>query len=39
LRSRTINTRSQHLLAASVTHTVAVAVGESRTPGGLQLAA
>ena len=34
-----LNTRSQHLLAASVTHTVAVAVGASRTPGGLQIAA
>jgi hypothetical protein len=27
-----IDTRSQHLLAASVTHAVAVAVGASRTP-------
>jgi hypothetical protein len=34
-----LSTRSQHLLAASVTHTVAVAVGASRTPGGLQVAA
>jgi len=34
-----LNTRSQHLLAASVTHTVAVAVGAGRTPGGLQIAA
>jgi SEC-C motif len=34
-----LNTRSQHLLAASVTHTVAVAVGASRTPGGLRIAA
>ena len=34
-----LNTRSQHLLAASVTHTIAVAVGASRTPGGLRIAA
>lgn len=34
-----LNTQSQHLLAASVTHTVAVAVGATRTPGGLQIAA
>lgn len=34
-----LNTRSQHLLAASLTHTIAVSVGASRTPGGLQLAA
>jgi hypothetical protein len=27
-----LNTRSQHLLAASVTHAMAVAVGASRTP-------
>lgn len=31
--------RSQHLLAASVTHAMAVAVGASRTPGGLRIAA
>jgi hypothetical protein len=34
-----LNTPSQHLLAASLTHTIAVAVGASRTPGGLQIAA
>lgn len=34
-----LNTRSQHLLAASVTHAIAVAVGASRTPGGLRIAA
>jgi hypothetical protein len=34
-----LNTRSQHLLAASVTHTTAVTVGASRTPGGLRIAA
>ena len=34
-----LNTRSQHLLAASITHTIAVAVGASRTPGGLRIAA
>jgi hypothetical protein len=34
-----LNTRSQYLLKAGVMHTVAVAVGASRTPGGLQLAA
>jgi hypothetical protein len=34
-----LSTRSQHLLAASVTHTIAVSVGGSRTPGGLQIAA
>ena len=34
-----LNTRSQHLLAASVTHAMAVAVGASRTPGGLRIAA
>jgi hypothetical protein len=34
-----LGTRSQHLLAASVTHTIAVAVGASRTPAGLQIAA
>ena len=34
-----LNTRSQHLLAASLTHTIAVSVGASRTPGGLQIAA
>ena len=34
-----LSTRSQHLLAASVTHTIAVAVGASRTPGGLRIAA
>jgi hypothetical protein len=34
-----LNTRSQHLLAASVTHTVAVTVGASHTPGGLRIAA
>jgi hypothetical protein len=34
-----LNTRSQHLLAASVTHTTAVSVGVSRTPNGLQIAA
>ena len=34
-----LNTQSQHLIAASVTHTVAVAVGASRTPSGLQIAA
>ncbi len=33
-----LNTRSQHLLAASVTHAMAVAVGASRTPGGLRIA-
>jgi hypothetical protein len=34
-----LSTRSQHLLAASVTHTIAIAVGASRTPGGLRIAA
>ncbi len=34
-----LNTRSQHLLAASLTHTIAVATGATRTPGGLQIAA
>jgi SEC-C motif len=34
-----LNTPSQHLLAASLTHTIAVAVGASRTPGGLRIAA
>ena len=34
-----LNTPSQHLLAASVTHTVAVTVGATRTPGGLRIAA
>jgi SEC-C motif len=34
-----LNTRSQHLLAASLTHTVAVTAGANRTPGGLQIAA
>lgn len=34
-----LGTRSQHLLTASVTHTIAVSVGASRTPGGLQIAA
>ena len=34
-----LNTRSQHLLAASVTHTIAVTVGASHTPGGLRIAA
>jgi hypothetical protein len=34
-----LNTPSQHLLAASVTHTIAVAVGASRTPAGLRIAA
>jgi SEC-C motif len=34
-----LNTRSQHLLAASVTQTIAVSVGASRTPSGLQIAA
>jgi len=34
-----LNTRSQHLLAASLTHTIAVAVGASHTPGGLRIAA
>ena len=34
-----LNTNSQHLLAASLTHTIAVSVGASRTPGGLQIAA
>jgi hypothetical protein len=34
-----LNTRSQHLLAASLTHTIAVTVGASRTPSGLQIAA
>jgi hypothetical protein len=34
-----LSTQSQHLLAASVTHTIAVAVGASRTPGGLRIAA
>jgi hypothetical protein len=34
-----LNTRSQYLLTAAVMHTVAVAVGASRTPGGLQIAA
>ena len=34
-----LNTPSQHLLAASVIHTISVQVGASRTPGGLQLAA
>ncbi|MGZ6569260.1 MAG: SEC-C metal-binding domain-containing protein [Solirubrobacteraceae bacterium] len=34
-----LSTRSQHLLAASVTHTIAVTVGANRTPGGLRIAA
>lgn len=34
-----LNTRSQHLLAASLTHTIAVSIGASRTPAGLQIAA
>jgi SEC-C motif len=34
-----LNTPSQHLLAASLTHTIAVAAGASRTPGGLRIAA
>jgi hypothetical protein len=34
-----LSTQSRHLLEASVTHTVAVAVGASRTPGGLRIAA
>ena len=34
-----LSTRSQHLLAASLTHTIAVSVGASRTPGGIQIAA
>jgi hypothetical protein len=34
-----LNTQSQHLLAASLTHTIAISVGASRTPGGLQIAA
>ena len=34
-----LNTRSQHLLAASLTHTIAVTVGASHTPAGLQIAA
>jgi hypothetical protein len=34
-----LNTPSQHLLAASLTHTIAVAAGANRTPGGLQIAA
>lgn len=34
-----LNTRSQHLLAASLTHTIAVTAGANRTPGGLQIAA
>jgi hypothetical protein len=34
-----LNSQSQHLLAASLTHTVAVAVGASRTPAGLRIAA
>ncbi len=34
-----LNTQSQHLLAASLTHTIAVTVGASRTPSGLQIAA
>lgn len=34
-----LHTRSQHLLAASLTHTIAVSVGANRTPNGLQIAA
>ena len=34
-----LSTPSQHLLAASVTHTIAVAVGATRTPAGLRIAA
>jgi hypothetical protein len=34
-----LNTPSQHLLAASLTHTITVAVGASRTPGGIRIAA
>jgi SEC-C motif len=34
-----LNTPSQHLLAASLTHTIAVTAGAGRTPGGLQIAA
>jgi SEC-C motif len=34
-----LSTRPQHLLAASVTHTIAVAVGASHTPAGLRIAA
>jgi SEC-C motif len=34
-----LSTPSQRLLAASLIHTIAVEVGASRTPGGLQIAA
>jgi SEC-C motif len=34
-----LNTQSQHLIAASLTHTIAVTVGANRTPSGLQIAA
>lgn len=34
-----LSTRSQRLLAASIIHTIAVEVGASQTPGGLQIAA
>ena len=34
-----LNTRSQHLLAASLTHTIAVTVGASHTPASLRIAA
>lgn len=34
-----LNTPSQHLLAASLTHTIATTVGASRTPAGLHIAA
>lgn len=34
-----LSTKSQRLLAASVIHTISVAVGASRTPGGLKIAA
>ena len=38
-RSTTSTPHPSDLLAASLTHTIAVAVGASRTPGGLQIAA
>jgi dTDP-4-dehydrorhamnose reductase len=34
-----LNTQSQYLLAASLSHAISVAAGASRTPGGLQIAA
>jgi hypothetical protein len=34
-----LNTPSQHLLAASLTHTIAVTTGATHTPAGLQIAA